>query len=103
VELDASVADRRRLGEDGDALLALEVVRIEDQLADLLVSREDARLLEKSVDQRRLAMVDVGDDGDVAQVGASRHPVGSSGHVPYPRRVAAWNGAANRSASIGHG
>jgi hypothetical protein len=30
VEADALVVDRRLLGEDGDALLALEVTRVED-------------------------------------------------------------------------
>ena len=36
---------------------------------------EDVRLLEQPVDQRRLAVVDVGDDGDVAQMG------GVAGHL----------------------
>ncbi len=33
----------------------------------LLVGAEDAALAEQGVDERRLAVVDVGDDGDVAQ------------------------------------
>ena len=59
---------RRRLGENGDAALALEVVRIHDPLGDPLVVAERARLLQEPVDERRLAVVDMGDDGDVAKL-----------------------------------
>ena len=62
-------ADRAVLREDRDAALALEVVAVHHALADLLVAREGARLHEQLVDQRGLAVVDVGDDGDVAQRG----------------------------------
>ena len=41
-------------------------------LGDVLVGAEGARLPEHGVDQRRLAVVDVGDDGDVADVLAKR-------------------------------
>ena len=60
--------DRGRLGENGDAALALEVAGIHDPLGDPLVLAERARLLEQPVDERRLAVVDVGDDGDVAKL-----------------------------------
>ena len=56
------------LGQDGDALLALEIPRVHDPVDDRLVGAEDARLAQHRVDQRGLAVVDVGDDGDVAQV-----------------------------------
>jgi hypothetical protein len=68
VDLDAAVHHGRVLGQDRDALLTLEVVRVEDQLADLLVGAEQPALLEQTVDQRRLAVVDVGDDRDVPDV-----------------------------------
>ena len=42
-------------------------LRIHHALGDALVLAEGARLLEQAVDERGLAMVDVGDDGDVAQ------------------------------------
>ena len=71
---DAAVADGGVLGEDRDALLALEVHRVEDALGDVLVLAEGAGLPEHGVDERRLAVVDVGDDGDVADVCAQRHP-----------------------------
>ena len=68
VELDAAVAHRRVLGEDRDALLALEVHRVHHALVDVLVGPERAGLPEHGVDERRLAVVDVGDDRDVAEV-----------------------------------
>ena len=69
-DIDAGVLphDRRHLGQDGDAALALEVVAIERALGDTLVFAKRARLLQQAVDQRGLAMVDMGDDGDVAQL-----------------------------------
>ena len=65
-----AVVDGRVLGEDRDAALALEVVRVHDALAVLLVGAEDAALLQQGVDEGGLAVVDVGDDGDVAEVHA---------------------------------
>ena len=88
VEPDAGVVDRRLLGEDRDALLALEVARIHDAVDDGLVRAEGAGLAQHRVDQRGLAVVDVRDDGDVAQVGAggSRVSVGASGTGGYCSR-----------------
>ena len=62
--------DRGRLGQDGDAALALEVVGIERALGDALILAKRARLLQQPVDQRGLAVVDMGDNGDVAKVHA---------------------------------
>ena len=69
VEPDAAVVDRRLLGEDGDALLALEVARVEDAVDHRLVGAEGAGLAEQRVDEGGLAVVDVGDDGEIPQVG----------------------------------
>ena len=60
--------DRGRLGENGDAALALEVIRIHHPLGDALVVAKCARLLQEPVDEGRLAVVDVSDDGDVAKL-----------------------------------
>ena len=60
--------DRGAFGEDRDAALALELVRIEGALGDLLVGAERAALAQHRIDQGRLAMVDMGDDRDVANV-----------------------------------
>ena len=69
-DVDAVVlpVDRGRLGEDGDAALLLEVVRVHRAFGDALVLAERAGLFQKLVDQRGLAMVDVRDDRDIAKV-----------------------------------
>ena len=66
VDVRAAVADGAVLGEDRDAALALKVVRVHDPLLDVLVRGEGARLLQQLVDQRGLAVVDVGNDRDIA-------------------------------------
>ena len=68
VELDVAVADRCVLGEDRDPLLALEVHRVHDALGDVGALAKRAGLPQHRVDQRRLAVVDVGDDCDVPEV-----------------------------------
>ncbi len=68
VEADPVVVDRGLLGEDRDALLALEIARIHHPVHDGLVGAERAGLAEHGVHERGLAMVHVGDDRDVAQV-----------------------------------
>ena len=68
VDLHVLVVDGRVLRHDRDALLPLEVDRVHDALDHVLVGAEDAGLPEHGVDQRGLAVVDVGDDGDVADV-----------------------------------
>ena len=64
------VADRRVLGEDRDAPLLLELARVHDELLDVLADAERPALLQEGVDQRRLAVVHVRDDGDRPAVGA---------------------------------
>ena len=92
-DVDAGVLpdDRGRLGQDGDAALLLEVVRVHRPLLDPLILAEGAGLLEQLVDERGLAVVDVGDDGDVAQLhlrcpkrGARERAAGGS--VPSPEK-----------------
>ncbi len=58
------------LGEDRDALLALEVAGVHDPVGDTfeLVGGERAGLAQHRVDERGLAVVDVRDDRDVAEV-----------------------------------
>ena len=62
------VFERGVLGLDGDALLAFQVHRVHDALlgGDGLVGAERARLLEQAIHERRLAVINVGDNGDVA-------------------------------------
>ena len=54
----------------------LDVVRVHDALGDVLVRGEGAGLAQQLVDQRGLAVVDVGDDGDVAEGAGHRGPGG---------------------------
>ena len=68
VDLRLAVPEGRVLGEDRDPLLALEVHRVEHALVDVLVRAEGAGLPEHGVDERRLPMVDVGDDRDVSEI-----------------------------------
>ena len=63
------IVDGRVLGQNRDAALALELVRVHDPLGHALVGPEDAALMQQGVHQRGLAVVDVGDDGDVAPGG----------------------------------
>ena len=73
VELDVADADGGVLREDRDALLALEIHRVHDALVDVLVLAERAGLPEQRVDEGRLAVIDVSDDRDVANIRASFH------------------------------
>ena len=66
VDVHTFIIDRQILGQDGDAPLLFQIVRIHDPFGDMLVSRKGARLLQQFVDQRGFAVVDVGNDGDVA-------------------------------------
>ena len=68
VDLNVLVLDRDVLGENRNAALALLVVRVQDAVLDLLVGTEGVRGTQELVDHRRLAVVDVGDDGDVPQI-----------------------------------
>ncbi len=68
VDLRVAELDRGVLREDRDPLLALEVGRVHHALADVLVLAERAGLPEHRVDERRLAVVDVGDDRDVPEI-----------------------------------
>jgi hypothetical protein len=66
VDVGAFELDGAVLRQDGDAALLFQVVGIHDPFRHLLVGGEGAGLPEELVDEGGLAMVDVGDDGDVA-------------------------------------
>jgi hypothetical protein len=80
VHLRAPDSDRGVLGEDRDALLALELHRIQHALGYVLVLPERSGLPEERVDERRLAVIDVGDDRDVSEIVASGEGWRSFGH-----------------------
>ena len=73
VDLRLAVADGRVLGQDRDSLLALQVARVQHPLGHVLVRPERSRLPEHRVDERGLAMVDMRDDRDVADIGTLGH------------------------------
>ena len=56
------------LGQNGDAALALDVTGVHYALGNLLVVAEGAALAQHLVHQRSLAMVNVRDNGNVAQI-----------------------------------
>ena len=60
--------DGAMLGADGDAALALEVLAVHDALAHLLILAEGAGAAEDGVNQRGLAVVNMRDDGQVANL-----------------------------------
>ena len=66
VDLYVVIEDGRVLGEDGNAALALQFVRIHHPFDVVLVGAKGAALLQHGIDQRGLAVVNVGDDGDIA-------------------------------------
>ena len=74
VDVGVAPADGAVLGKDGDAALFFEVVAVHHPLCHLLVLAERARLPQQLVDQGGLAVVDVGDDGDVADGAGHERP-----------------------------
>jgi hypothetical protein len=60
------VADRRVLGENGDALFPLQVHGVHGAVGHLAARVGLAPLAQHGVDQGCFSMVHVGDDGDVA-------------------------------------
>ena len=62
VDLDPLVDNGDVLGQDGDATLALKVVVVEDELSEIFGLADKVGLIDHAIDQRGLAVVDVGDD-----------------------------------------
>ena len=61
------------LGEDGDALLALDVTGVHDTVRHFLTLVEHVGLLEHCVDERGLAVINVCHDCHIANVRANSH------------------------------
>ena len=68
VDADAVMFDTCAFGQNGNAALTLDVVAVHRALRDLLPLAERAGLFQKLVNERGFAMVDVGDNGDVAKL-----------------------------------
>ena len=65
IDLVVVIVEGRILGQNRNAALLFQVVRVHHPLGDGLVGAEGATLAQHSVHKSGLAMVDVGDDGDV--------------------------------------
>jgi hypothetical protein len=70
VQADPVIVDGGLLGQDRDPLLALEVPGVHDPVHDHLVDSEGSGLAEHRVHEGGLAVVDVGNDGQVPDIGA---------------------------------
>ncbi len=62
-----AVVEAHALGLDGDAALALQIHRIEHLVGHLAIAQPAANL-DETVGERRLAVIDVGDDGEISYV-----------------------------------
>ncbi len=61
-----AIIDRYVLGENGDTPFAFEVVVVQNQLAGFFVVSEKVALKNHLIDQRRLAVIDMGDNRNIA-------------------------------------
>ena len=68
IDLDALVGAGAVLGQNGDAALTLDVTAVHDTLCHSLIVAESAALAQQGVHQRGLAVVNVSDDSDIAQI-----------------------------------
>src|SRR6218665_1479492 len=66
VDMRAAPAHGAVLGQDGDAALAFDGVVVHHCVDDFFVLGKGAGLAQQLIDHGGLAMVDMGDDGDVA-------------------------------------
>src|SRR5262249_49583259 len=85
VDLGAADGQGDVLRQDGDTALPLQFVRVEDALALEFAFAEQARLAHELIDQCRLAVIDVGDDGHIAEIRTLQHG------AAVPTAVVAWS------------
>ena len=93
-DIDAIVlpADRCVFGEDGDSPFLFLIVGVHDPLGARRFAVQGARLLQQAVHQRGLAMVYVGNNGDVSQL--AEHGTRVSGVMGWAARSLAEGTAA---------
>ena len=65
-------------GQNSDATLTLQVVGVHNALFHMLVRTENAALLQHSIHQSGLAMVNVGNNGNITNVVSNHGPILSS-------------------------
>ena len=76
VDLHPAPAHGRILGQDRDAPLPLQGIGVHDPFFHLLVGPEGSGLPEHLIHQGGLAVIDVGDDGQVTNQAGLRFPTG---------------------------
>ena len=64
--LTPSITHAGQFGNDGDTALALQVDGVHHTFGDVLVFTKNAALVEHGVHEGGFAVIDMGDDGDVA-------------------------------------
>jgi hypothetical protein len=76
VDLHIVIKDRRVLGQDRDATLALKFVRIHHALGHSFIGAEGAALLQHGIHQRGFAVIDMRDNRNISYSGTqSQTPV----------------------------
>ncbi len=68
VDLCIAPPDGRVFGQDGDAFFTFQLVGVHHPIHEFFVGSERPGLLEHGVNQRRLAVVNVGDDRDITAI-----------------------------------
>ena len=68
IDFNALVIDGNILGENGDASFPLQIVVVENQLAQFLLVADQLGLINHTVHQRRLSVIDVGDNRYIPDV-----------------------------------
>src|SRR2546422_8188012 len=62
------------LRQDGDAFFPLQVSGVQHPLSNLATLVQHSGLPQHGIDQRRLTVIDVGDNGDIAEIHADESP-----------------------------
>ena len=89
IDLHTLIAHAGDLGENGDAALALQFIGVHHALHVRFVFAEDTALIEHGIHQRGLAVVYVGDDGDIAGRGIHASSCASLSSRPRQKGTAA--------------
>ena len=97
VDLAAFEDDGSVLGQDGDAALPLQLVRVHHPVSHLLVGSKGPGLPQHGVYQRRLSMINMGNDGDIAYRLAHKCKIPFLGFGCSGRQVGNDNGANHRT------
>jgi hypothetical protein len=75
IDLDAAIGDGGILRHNCNAAFALQIIRVQHALSNLLIIAENATLTQQPIDQRGLAVVHVGNNRNVPNIVPSDHLV----------------------------